>query len=368
MAKSKKPKKAKKRPSPRPVHNLTLEQAATIFDNDVVNLISRYYSRYIELGHALSKEALLALDAIDLRSVLVYDDYGPESGANPWHSWVDPSIRSFTDLPDEDQNRILTLRQYSLIPPFPEGVFRINEDRYLYFRITDISKLESDEMVGLYIRNYTQAGTIWTPGAGIDGVLKHDAAQDAPNQPYSVIGTIDEKSPAISTKKIVKTLTQKQLGWTDRDWTKFHSAPVPKAHNEPVALIRLYNLCIWLLNIYLDKYRPSRPVKTGALDKTRTIIIETPEQGPQNEERRVRTIGPVSIASRKVPKLQNKESIVHYRTVQWGRVAHIRRYKSGKIAMIPATVCKRRAVDMDENGSATARKSTTIVVKKPKED
>lgn len=372
MAKSKKKPRPRKRPAPVAPSKYSPRQAAKTYDNEVIDLIDRYLEKYVELGHALSKDALMRLDAIDLRPVLIYENVPempkelPDSGlekdfAPSWASWTAPSHRSFSDLPKEDQARILTLGKYSLVPPFPEGVFRINDNRWLYFRITDLSKLETEEQIGVYIRDYTQVGKTWMPGPGVDTILRHMPEQDTPDSPYTVGGDLNNDGPAGSTKKIYRTLSQALLGWSDREWRKFHSVPQPRAQTEVSKLIRIYNLCVWLVNLFLEKYRPSRPKAGENAAPAARLAVFDGEVDP--DERKIRAVGPISVKSKKVPRTQNAETIVRYRLAEWNCRAHVRRYKSGKVAFIKAHTCRRRAVNIDETSGKTAKTPVTIVIK-----
>ena len=71
----------------------------------------------------------------------------------------------------------------------------------------------------------------------------------------------------------------------------------------------------------------------------------------------------IEITSEARPIAPDEERIIRYHIPEWGRKAHLRHLKNGKIIEIPAGKCYRRCVDMSNIKSKLSEQAVDYVIK-----
>lgn len=116
---------------------------------------------------------------------------------------------------------------------------------------------------------------------------------------------------------------------------------------------------VYTYNQQLKKAKTiSRPVSTES-----TIIHEVGDK-IQSVANRVRYIGDtkISVTSKDKPKVIPRDKIIHYSVGEWGRCAHYRHYKSGKVVLVKSSTVHRRCVNVADKRPSSPT-GTTYVVK-----
>ena len=109
---------------------------------------------------------------------------------------------------------------------------------------------------------------------------------------------------------------------------------------QPIAAIILVN------KLLMDK-KLSKPVSEKSQPtRTKTTFVPADTTIATAPVRKMRHLGnDITIISQARPTVANRDKIIRYVTMQWGRKEHLRHYKNGKIVKIKATTVHRKCDD-----------------------
>lgn len=254
-----------------------------------------------------------------------------------------------------------------MIPCFETGVL-VNPEgqstQYTHWTVNSVN-LEK-KLYELTLHVYTKAkddkGYIWSPSIRIHTIIDfHD--------PEKIVQSYVHDD-CMSLVDMVTAIPYNKLKWSPFDievWkntmvtlTKIQTDIWPKRHSEEFheTIVLQFSQAMTYVNVLLsqNKAKIKHDPKPNHDTEHKVQAIFNPEK---QSERKIRTIGPVSINSRSVPHAPTKKSLTKYTIESWNRRGHMRHYKSGKIVYIKPTTPHRHALKNSESTPAP----TTINVK-----
>lgn len=343
-------------------------------------LLADYNRALLENGYGFSRKALKAMDRIDLRPVCDYGDI-QWMGVHGKQPWQFPKASSWQKVLKGEQSRALILETgiWSLMPPFEEGVLQLNQDRYLYFKLTRFPESETD-FIGIRLHDHLKMHGGWMPSSRIDIRMYFrkedgtDASGEFRHAPW--VQTETDEKDQIGYDTVLQDLVpfpymQKHFGWTERDMENFKTGVTIRADNSADVLIQTWNHAIWSFNILSERTRSTR-AKRVRQPSGRQKELENNEGAretePQKKTRALRFIGDIPVYSEKpVKPLSKRTGQVHYKQPFWGKRGHPRTLPNGKVIWIRPTTCRRKAL-METDPKNKSRLPVTIRAKIHKEE
>lgn len=247
-----------------------------------------------------------------------------------------------------------------MVPCFKTGVLVNPEGQSNQYTQWDVGRIDLDKKIyEVTLHAYTKAKDadgVWSPSIRVHTVIDfHDF--ESVTQSYM-------HNDCMGLADVVTAVPYGKLNWSPFDveiWkntmvtlAKTQADTWPERHgghefHEDV----VYEFCqaMTYVNVLLSqnkaKIKPSsKPADDG---ERKTQARFDPEK---QAERKVRTIGPVSIKSRSVPHTPTKKSVIRYTMESWNRRGHMRHYKSGKVVYIKPTTPHRHALKDTESKPA----------------
>lgn len=321
------------------------------------DLIVQYNRARVDLGLSMSRRELKNLDIVDTRN-LILDE-------NNSDTWTTPPAR----LTETEYGYGFDEYWYCFIPCFEEGVYHVNADRYIYWRVANIDM--ENNSVTVFIHDYVAyPGTGWDPG--VSGTVKLDFKPPAMikmeiddfrclpititildgEQDFEQIYTAIDPGILGWTKEQIQTWRQTVVDFA-REVAKQAKQKTDKSNLQ--CLIDLFLSYTIKVNCALSAHKISRskaaPGQSPAPGKP--AEGKTPAAG-----RRIRTIGPLVITSGAIPRPGRRSAAVQYKTPSWNTRGHLRTCKSGKKVYVRACVHHRRCMEQDPNTPAANRPVT----------
>lgn len=308
-------------------------------------LLMEYNQALVDNGFALSRRELRKKDMIDARALF---------DIKKLERWQTPEA----GLTDEDRAYMAEDYWYAFIPCFEEGVLQINGDRYIYWRITEIST-ETSRMV-LYLHDYVYYDeTGWQPGVSgtvawkFNPTWAESLTKQLPWTEYSIIdGELNyEGVYRILDPKTALRWDQKQIAmWNDtivdyatqsakNMWEKFH-----KSNMDYLASLFASYICKVNHVIAANKVQKSRVVPSEHADHVKAVKAAKASGQKPPLERRIRVIGGISITSARIPRTGRKNVMANYKIPAWTTRGHLRTLKSGKKVFVRQSVHHRKAL------------------------
>lgn len=317
-------------------------------------MLIRDFNRFtIEKGVRHSKKYIKSLDCIDLREIM-------ENGIDL--SYMRKYVMEHTG--EEDF--------FSFLPCFEEGVFRLPNNAYLYFKIRNLLLKDSNSRINIgtdneltdktpdmingdyceiMMENYKFNEKLkWCPGLRIRIVIRRKTNDKVE------IATIESDSMTELYACSTKTLKE-ALHWTDAQitlWSKYIKA-IQQEETEKQSSINtvIQQFCSFktYINLCLQKKKLSHGKKSRA--KAKYHVKTTVDTTAQQPEKLIRNISignaNISFTSRKTPKRPDEEYIRHYSVAAWKTRGHLRHYKNGKTVWIKESVHKRKGFENNES-------------------
>lgn len=323
------------------MHNMNI---CFMTSEDVKQLLFQYNDKLIEAKVSMRRSELKQKDFVDVRNICTYERTA---------EITDMKSR----LPDVNMGQIQNkfLKQmywYCYIPCFNEGVYQLNDARYIYWKIKEINvtKQHMEIFVCDYMRNYG----IWQMG------VNANATWDFTEKPEQF--SIDSHNHVeIKLKdyqlfsQIYQIISYDIMHWNEMEraiWQKYviQNAKVQedslneKHHtNNAAELVKLFTYFTLIINeeLYFNKPKAIRKNKT---DAKKTIIVEE-NKAPKKI---TRMVGNIKMESVKIPKCPTKESVVHYKTAIWKARGGVRRMKNGKVIPFKESIRHRKCLQNNE--------------------
>lgn len=320
-------------------------------------LLAEYNAALVERGLAKSRDALEAMDTIDIRGIA-----GPRMAETPSEL---PSPSAMLE-PDTYLAYIASEPPlYQILPCFEKGVIRANMDRYFEFELLSVDTDARELRVFLHDYTYRRTTGLWEPGVYGNLTLMY-GLEDAQ---VSIKGA---DSDLVTFDRIYRMLDLKSLGWDNARRTLWKRTAVAhadahkaarksEARNDVVELARIFLAYVTICNFYLATRKPVA-AKRRAPGKARTgKDAQNRAAAAPPPERLVRTVGPIRIVSARVPRPAGalSNTLRRYRVAEWTSRGHVRHYKTGKTVWIRPATHKRKAL----SGTAGQAPRPTSVVK-----
>lgn len=314
--------------------------------NDILDILENltidYNKKLVEKGEILDKTELKNKNQIDVRKLM---DISNTAGVEM------PN----TDMYKMNETRDAFMKEVgwtSIVPCFEEGVIRINNKRYIHYKMTNIDVAEKS--YDIYLHDYTyQRGEYLSGCYGIGhAAFTYDESTDQFGIELNTKG-----EDVILMDELYRLIDPKDLNWSKKDLDLW--ATLQLSYADCVAtmfkekydtdslyeLFKVFAFTILLINTQLYLHKPSRPVKTNQTKTVKKIA----DEHPIIPEKQIRKIGVISIESDKIPRLPTEQSVIKYKVAQWLTRGHIRNLKSGKQIYIKETIHKRHALSVDSN-------------------
>lgn len=247
-----------------------------------------------------------------------------------------------------------------MIPCFETGVL-VNPEgpstTYTHWTVNTINleKRFYEITLHMYTKGRDENGAVWSPSIRVHTIIDFHDPQKV-TQSY-----VHEDCMGLTD--IVTAIPYNKLKWSPFDievWkntmvtlTKTQEEMYPEKYDMEYHenVVFQFTQAMTYVNVLLSqnkaKIKPNpKPADDG---ERKTQAQFDPEK---QAERKVRTIGPVSIRSRSVPHAPTKKSVVKYTMESWNRRGHMRHYKSGKVVYIKPTTPHRHALKNTESKPA----------------
>lgn len=295
--------------------------------------LGRFFSWLSKEGLIKKKEDIESMDMIDVSKMLDRDSYNKISDL--------PSMK----ITEEDKKKLDDC-WYLIIPPFEEGVLKINKGRYIRYALQKIN--EKKHCYSVYLEDFAYDRNVWMLDSKSVGIAYWKNGKLS----YKVGGNL-------GSTLMENTLKKHEAEWDEDNLLYFREVAIPilKSVEEKDDLDVLFThffMTICKANIQLAESKPKairgsgKQIKTGPgeLDKNpKPKIVRT-------------TSGGVRFTSVKVPKVPSEENIRKYKIEAWKTRGHIRRYKSGKTTWVKESVHHRKCLRTDEE----TKLAQTIIV------
>lgn len=332
--------------------------AFTMAGEQANRLLAQYNKMLIERFGYMDYRALSKKDTVDVRPIL--DTAGLEG-------WEAPQPRQTF----EDRLYCIEDYYYAFVPCFEEGVYRVNDCRYIYWKIQDLD-LERHRML-LWLQDYTayRDGCGWQPGVCgtvgwrfADPEYEKSAAISEQRRMKCEVGHGDNPGDVPDYGTMYALLDPvKDLHWGADDqacWevlVRSFAASAGKAmlkhsgKDNLDSLAYMFTTYTCKVNRILEEHRKaaraSRRVSAAehaayVAEKEKVLAEQGPEAAKAIKERRVRTIGEITITSRTAPKRGRAKA--DYKKASWTTRAHMRTLRSGKKVYIRSHANRRKAL------------------------
>ncbi len=341
-----------------------------IYGGIAAPLIHEYNRHLVEDLGMMRRRDVKKKDIVDLRPIL------RRNGIENWEA-PDPALTMDEKLHTVDDY------YYCYIPCFEEGVYLVNDNRYIYWKMTDLD-LAGHRMM-LWLQDfvfYDGEGSGWQPGVygnvawrfGDPEDEMSDALAGKRRMKCEYAATEDAVTDYVKLYRLIDV--KKDLGWTGAKLDDWEGWVMDYAKQSCEAMLRKtgqHNLdCLAAMftsytvkvNKILSDHknaRKSRPVS----DKEHELFITEKKEaaekgGAKPKERRIRTIGPISVTSKEAPR-PGRRAAANYKKTAWETRGHIRTLRSGKKVPVRKSIHRRKALLTPENAGIMPEKTPVTV-------
>lgn len=304
---------------------------------DIKRLLTEYSAAMTSLGYGKTRDEIFGLDMVDISeaAALLREDEILTGFFGEWLESMDPFL--------------------PLVPCFENGCLYLGQDGYIHWQLRSVDV--ENKTMHVHLMFYTNEQDIWIPM--VSGQYKifiddEDTDQEAmitimPEPP-------DDKSLVFDDYHMLyKAIPMAKLGWTEPEkilWTDMVLEYARKNKifmhefklTNGVCMARLFITMMNILSYHLAMYDASRPKSGPTEARERKIIAIRADKPADQPERKLRTIGAISVFSAKRPQPVTRESLIQYKTAVWTARGHIRHLKSGKAVYIHPQVKRRRCL------------------------
>lgn len=253
-----------------------------------------------------------------------------------------------SDLPrgsefNDEEYKLIKGNWYLIVPPFEEGVLRLNKSRYFHFMLTDLNVEERS--IQVTIVDYGLSNSIWIIESITEATIFIDISKDSADVVRIKI------TGGCELSDIMKSHIEKDtcdLSDSEKDILRETIVPfLEKLNNEDDfgKLISYFVLGIVKANIDILNSKPKiRKEKVGDVK----VKCEAGEVDKSPAPHVIRTFkSGIVIKSEKAPKLAAREIIRRYTKASWKTIGHLRHYKSGKVSYIRPSIHHRKCLKGD---------------------
>lgn len=353
-----------------PSNKMLLQAASFGMDgNMAARLLKDYNEKLISGLGMMARRDVKSKDIVDLRPLFDL------KGIPGWQA-PDPKL--------DFQDRIYVVEDYyyCYIPCFEEGVYHVNSDRYIYWRMTGLDT--ANHKLAVYLQDfvYYAEGCGWQPGVYGNVSWKFgdpDAERQEAFTGHRKMACEYEAAPdAVSDYvKLYRLLDARSMPWSKQDRKAWENVVIANARegcrimSDRTGLDNLGSLAAIFMsytvktNRILSQHKAagrSRPVSDREHEAYLAEKRSAHENGaPVQKERRIRTVGAISITSRERPK-PGRRAMANYTKASWETRGHIRTLRSGKKIWVKKSVHKRKAL-ADKNPDGQAPGSTPLTIR-----
>ena len=300
-----------------------------------------YMDRLRRLPNALSDQDIRSMDFIDAK-----DMPRDRPGEN---------IKAY--LSELERAGLLA---YAVVPCFPDGVLRLDGNRYILFHVdcVDEGAMRTHVRIALYQCSDEDPGHLFRSTACAVAIRMKGCGDTALDLSYEF-----QEQGLVLPSDTMMLIPPSELQWTAEWLDLWQSCGIQHAldieeqariHEEPfhVTFARSFAEAVITTNYMLSKHRPTivRPAK----EPRHEASMDDDAHGDGGRAamrppaRRERVVGPIRIISERPPKPADRKSIRKYCTAAWSVRGHTRTYKSGKIAYVQPHVNHRRSLRRDD--------------------
>ena len=269
------------------------------------------------------------MDTIDFSSLLNHPTIKPSDL---------PSFQ-FTDYEREQLNSCW----YLLIPPFKEGVLRINKQRYVKWEVYEVNEADHSYRVILY--DYAR-NKVWGLEHLAVGYIGWD--NDEPTGKRFKFKVDGDTMYEIIRRHLFEEGEIK--GWSKDDLLYFKTVVIPyfesvthKEEDLDSLLAHFAGLMI-KTNIQLSNNKPKAIRGSGNKIKTEAGEVD---KNPKPRITRALANG-ILISSVKIPRAMSPDTIRKYHIEAWRSRGHVRHYKSGKTVYVRESIHHRKCLITEE--------------------
>ena len=234
---------------------------------------------------------------------------------------------------------------YYILPPFKEGVIRINRHRYIKYGILEINEEDQEYTVSLEDYGYDQH--IWVQNNLCVGICQYQLAEDGLPIKYRTAG--DTLSHLVAGDLEEDPKTHPGLSDEDRLYLTKVAIPYLKSieYGESTEMDDLFMHFVGVIletNYQLSLGKPK--AKRGSGNKIQTKAGEI-DRNPKPKIVRALS-GGILVTSVKPPRPASPDTIRTYHIAAWKSRGHIRHYKDGRTTYVRESIHHRKCLQTDE--------------------
>lgn len=335
-----------------------LAAAAPGPDSEMARMLRQYSNRLIDDFGAMTRRELRFKDIVDMRGIVDT-------------AKIRPDAMDYLEISVDDVAYGAEEYPYCFIPCFEEGVFHMNRDRYIYWRIEEVDP--GAGYLRAFLRDYSYYHEVSLWESGVHGAVEWrfvDPSEiEKENTPYLVktaaLVAAQWKVPGkvlpggiSGYDQLYKLVTPKEMGWNPRQaqlWASIimHGYQEKQAAMRRTGMDSLQTLSMLFLRYVLRCNRILADDKAArssrrASDADHRGYLEAKAAAKRNgtpppKERRIRTVGAISVTS-ELPPRPGRRAMANYTKAAWGVRAHMRTLKSGKKVWVRKSVHKRKVL------------------------
>lgn len=229
---------------------------------------------------------------------------------------------------------------YLGLPPFKDGVLRINRNRYFKWEVEDIDIDNQSYDVNIF--DYSMDHNVWMLNNIV--VIKFRWEHDHINTETNIIPPSvvfmslvkDNESQILEQMddKILKRKHYKELLHCTCEILK-----QTEQEDDEIEISNHFLAAIGNTNYILNQHKPKT---LRSSNKIKTMAGEVDKE-PKARYTRVLSNG-IPIISEKMPRVYNKDTIRKYKIESWRTRGHIRHYKDGRVTYIRESVHHRKCL------------------------
>lgn len=352
---------------PAPQNRILLQPSSFgMAGDDAARLLRDYNSRLMSERGMMSRREIKSKDIVDLRPLL-------SAGSLPGWQAPDPML--------DFQDRLYVVQDYyyCYVPCFEEGVYHVNSDRYIYWRMTGLDTAAHVLTVFLQDFVYYADGCGWQPGVygnvrwqfGDPGLERQEAFAGHRRMKCEYAPSSDAVT---DYARLYRLLDVKSMGWSKQDLKLWENVVIANARegcrlmsartglDNLGSLAAIFASYTVKVNRILSEHKSagrSRPAPGQEREPRPAVEKDAAGSAPPAKERRIRTVGPISFTSRERPK-PGRRAMANYVKASWETRGHMRTLRSGRKVWVKKSVHKRKAL---QGSDAQAPESTPLTVR-----
>ncbi len=350
----------------------------TMIGEQSSRLLREYNLKLIEKMGYMTRRQLKQKDIVDLRAIL------PLKGTMEWQA-PQPMLNA------EDKLYSVEEYYYAYIPCFAEGAYHVNGGRYIYWKLQDLDLEQHRMLVWLQDYIYYNDGCGWQPGVCgtlgwkfADPLHEKDLAVQEHRRMRAELGHGDNEGDVpdyAAMYGLLDPVDDMHWGPDDRMAWETVVRPYSKAAGSVVrqksgldnldSLGHMFTTYTIKVNRILSEHKKAARASRQAskaehekylAEKKKALDEQGPEAAKKIKERRVRTIGEITITSRSVPK-PGRRAAADYKKPAWKTRGHLRKLPSGKRVYVKESVHRRKALLTSENAALQPEAPTPVTMR-----